>query len=116
MTIQPATRSLTRDELIAARAIPQHGIQCQSRNYHLGVAALRNMHVPSIAAAIVEAVGTVAARQIARDLDRVAGGATMIRCILFTALVVAFGWHMSDAADRARHDIHIVHQIEGVTP
>jgi hypothetical protein len=72
--MQPATRSLTRAELIAARAIPQHGIQCQSINRRNLIAALRNARDDDIPAAIIEARGKFAARQIARDLDRVAGG------------------------------------------
>jgi hypothetical protein len=70
--IQPATRSLTRAELASVDA--QTCFITTSRNYANLVAALRNVHAPSISAALVEAVGTVAARQIARDVERMAGG------------------------------------------
>jgi hypothetical protein len=35
----------------------------------------------------------------------------MIRAVLFTALVAAMFWHLSDAADRARNDIRTAYGV-----
>jgi hypothetical protein len=64
----------TAHKPFTVQADTQHGLIVRSRNIAMLVAALRNARDEDISAAIIEARGKFAARQIARDVERMAGG------------------------------------------